>query len=284
MPLEEQLALLVPTLPLSASQALTTTGWALPSTLTQQEWVECGRSLTKLDEARQWWLGDWWNAGVKWGEGQQVCAELGLSYDTTKAAGHVADHMQLCRRRHNLSFSHHREVCVLNAAEVEDRFLLWCAEPIETTGKPRSTRELREAVRAYLDEQGWTPFERERRRWVEEYGYPTLANRTTDTHLIAWAKFSGRHVYIGRGSQWGNPFEIGKDGDRAYVIDSYCLHYLPRKPSLLEALPDLDGKVLECYCVPERCHGEVFIETLKREAWELLDTYLQQEGNADASG
>ena len=154
---------------------------------------------------------------------------------------------------------------------------------IETTGKPRSIRELREAIRSHLDSQGWTDFERERRRWVEELGYPTLANHTLDTHLIQWAKMTGRHVYIGRGSKWGNPFEIGKDGDREFVIDSYHLHYFPRKLSLVDALPELDGKVLECYCVPERCHGELFIETLKREAWELLDGFLHQEGRIHAS-
>ncbi len=26
-------------------------------------------------------------------------------------------------------------------------------------------------------------------------------------------------VYIGRGSKWGNPFHIGKDGNRKEVID-----------------------------------------------------------------
>lgn len=28
-------------------------------------------------------------------------------------------------------------------------------------------------------------------------------------------------VYIGRGSPWGNPFVIGKDGDRKECIDKY---------------------------------------------------------------
>lgn len=28
-------------------------------------------------------------------------------------------------------------------------------------------------------------------------------------------------VYIGRGSKWGNPFRIGRDGDRAAVIAKY---------------------------------------------------------------
>jgi uncharacterized protein DUF4326 len=260
-----------PLLPLSVGHTLTPVSLQLAPELTAQQWHNVGAVLQKVDEARQWWLGDWWNAGVKWGEGQRVCEELGLDYGSVRNAGRVAQAFTLSRRRDNLSFRHHTDVCSLDDPAVQDRFLLWCEETIETTGKPRSTRELREAIRSYLDSQGWTDFERERRRWVEELGYPTLANHHTDVHLLQWAKMTGRHVYIGRGSKWGNPFEIGKDGDREFVIDSYCLHYLPRKPSLLDALPELDGKVLECYCVPEPCHGEVLIETLRREAWELLD-------------
>jgi Domain of unknown function (DUF4326) len=272
------LTLFEPGAPLAIRHTLTPVSLQLPSDLTAPQWQQVGAALQRVDEARQWWIGDWWNAGVKWGEGQRVCEEIGLNYQTARIVGSVADRIKLFRRRNNLPFAHHQEVCVLTEAEVQDRFLLWCEEPIEATGKPRSVRELREAIKSYLDSQGWTDFERERRRWVEQLGYPTLANQTLDTHLLQWAKMNGRHVYIGRGSKWGNPFELGKDGPRHYVIESYCFHYLPRKQSLIDALPELEGKVLECYCVPERCHGEVLIETLKREAWELLDGFLQQKG------
>lgn len=269
--------------PMAPGHTLTSVSLQLPADLTAQQWQQVGAKLHQVEDARQWWLGDWWIAGVKYGDGERVCTELDLVYGTVANAGRVASAFHFSRRREKLSFRHHTEVCSLDDPDVQDRFLLWCEETIETTGKPRSTRELREAIKSHLDSQGWTDFERERRRWVEDLGYPTLANHTLDTHLIQWAKMTGRHVYIGRGSKWGNPFEIGKDGPRAYVIDSYCLHYLPRKPSLVDTLPELDGKVLECYCVPERCHGEVLIETLKREAWELLDSFLPQEGSAHAS-
>jgi hypothetical protein len=273
-----RLTLFEPSLPLALSHTLTPVSLQLPTDLTAQQWQYVGAALQRFDEARQWWIGDWWNAGVKWGDGRESCEALGLTYQTVQDAGMVAKHFQFSRRRENLTFTHHREVCALTEPGVQDNFLLWCEETLEHTGKPRSTRELREAIRSYLDSQGWTDFERERRRWVEDLGYPTLANHTLDTHLLQWAKMTGKHVYIGRGSKWGNPFEIGKDGDREYVTDSYCLHYLPRKQSLLDVLPELDGKVLECYCVPERCHGEVLIETLRREAWELLDNFLRQGG------
>lgn len=58
-------------------------------------------------------------------------------------------------------------------------------------------------------------------------------------------------VYVGRGSPWGNPFVIGKDGDR----DTVCNRFRD------EILPSLDvsalrGKDLVCFCAPKRCHAD----------------------------
>ena len=69
-------------------------------------------------------------------------------------------------------------------------------------------------------------------------------------------------VYIGRGSKWGNPFKIGNDGDRNEVIQKYEDH-IRNSPELLEALPELKGKVLGCWCRPKACHGDVLINLLK---------------------
>jgi hypothetical protein len=63
-------------------------------------------------------------------------------------------------------------------------------------------------------------------------------------------------VYIGRGSKWGNPFVVGVDGTRKEVIDWYEEH-LTNSPELLEALPELLGKRLGCFCKPKACHGDV---------------------------
>lgn len=68
-------------------------------------------------------------------------------------------------------------------------------------------------------------------------------------------------IYIGRGSKWGNPFEIGKDGTREEVIEKYRL-YILNKPELLNSLPELKGKTLGCFCKPKPCHGDVLIELL----------------------
>lgn len=64
-------------------------------------------------------------------------------------------------------------------------------------------------------------------------------------------------VYIGRPSKWGNPFAIGRDGDRNEVIEKYA-HWIVLQPHLIEAAKqELKGKVLVCFCAPLACHGHV---------------------------
>ncbi len=66
------------------------------------------------------------------------------------------------------------------------------------------------------------------------------------------------YVYIGRPSKWGNPFVIGRDGNRDEVVRKY-LDYILENQNLLNDLPELKGKNLGCYCAPELCHGDVLI-------------------------
>lgn len=75
------------------------------------------------------------------------------------------------------------------------------------------------------------------------------------------AKFD---VYIGRPHKWGNPFIIGKDGDRNEVIDKYR-KWIMRSPAMLDSLHELDGKVLGCWCRPHNCHGDVLVELIAKQ-------------------
>lgn len=63
-------------------------------------------------------------------------------------------------------------------------------------------------------------------------------------------------VYIGRGSLWGNPFVIGRDGTREDVVRKYEEHFLSR-PDLRAKVYLLAGKRLGCFCAPKACHGDV---------------------------
>jgi len=71
-------------------------------------------------------------------------------------------------------------------------------------------------------------------------------------------------VYIGRPSKWGNPFVIGKHGDREEVIRRFR-EWLARQPGLMSQLHELRGRDLVCFCAPLACHGDVLIELANRE-------------------
>ena len=69
-------------------------------------------------------------------------------------------------------------------------------------------------------------------------------------------------VYIGRGSKWGNPFVIGRDGDRNLVIDKY-IGWFETNDELIKDIDELIGKNLVCYCSPKNCHGHYLLSLLK---------------------
>jgi Domain of unknown function (DUF4326) len=68
------------------------------------------------------------------------------------------------------------------------------------------------------------------------------------------------YKYVGRPSIWGNPFVIGKDGDRAEVIRKYREWLLQRPAMVSRAKIELRGKNLGCWCAPDACHAEVLLE------------------------
>jgi hypothetical protein len=80
---------------------------------------------------------------------------------------------------------------------------------------------------------------------------------------VVHCKKSHYDVYIGRPSKWGNPFTIGKDGYREEVIEKYR-EWLLQQDHLLEALPELYGKTIACWCSPLACHGDVLAEFADR--------------------
>lgn len=74
-------------------------------------------------------------------------------------------------------------------------------------------------------------------------------------------------VYIGRPGFWGNPFKIGKDGDRAEVLRKYE-HWLLHSDEASEQranIKSLRGKTLGCWCAPKACHGDVLARLASEE-------------------
>ena len=78
---------------------------------------------------------------------------------------------------------------------------------------------------------------------------------------VVHCKKSYYDIYIRRPSKWGNPFVIGKDGDRKQVVGKYKEWLLSNK-ELMKDLSELRGKILGCWCAPELCHGDILIELI----------------------
>lgn len=78
--------------------------------------------------------------------------------------------------------------------------------------------------------------------------------------LVVHCKRSEYDVYIGRPSQWGNPFKVGPDGTRAEVIAKYARVLKHDLMKMEKAHRLLKGKVLGCWCAPAPCHGDVLAE------------------------
>lgn len=112
-------------------------------------------------------------------------------------------------------------------------------------------------------EQPWPKAEKELSEAVEA-GETVVANVSKHVHLIAWAERKGLFVMVDRSSIWGNPFLLTEDGSRDEVCDAYAKHYLPHKPSLINRVKALKGKVLGCHCAPQRCHADAIKKAADR--------------------
>jgi hypothetical protein len=90
---------------------------------------------------------------------------------------------------------------------------------------------------------------------------PTGRNAmTTSRTRVVHVKRAPYDVYVGRPSPFGNPFVIGRAGDRGTVIRTYRA-WLLAQPALVErARRELAGKVLGCWCAPSPCHGDVLAD------------------------
>jgi hypothetical protein len=95
------------------------------------------------------------------------------------------------------------------------------------------------------------------------------------------------HVYIGnqmpwepyrlKKSVWANPYNGAfRSGEitREEVLSKYREHVLSN-PQLLDKLPELEGKVLACWCAPEPCHGDVLLEL----AWQAAEGRIEKIGS-----
>ena len=107
------------------------------------DWKSVGAKIACYSEATAWWFGDWLLFGrMKYGQRyKEGVALTGLDYQTLRNYAVVARRFELSRRRDNLSFQHHAEVCAL-PNDIQDVWL-----DLADHGR-WSKRELRRRVRA----------------------------------------------------------------------------------------------------------------------------------------
>jgi hypothetical protein len=124
--------------------------WNLPDDLSEDEWIEAEIVLAKIGAGMMWWVGDYWIYGDKKYGGRKAIVDdpnwQGPSFQTCASAASVCRAFEPSRRREVLSFGHHAEVAALEVKEA-DRLLDWAEATIATTGKPRSSKNLRREVR-----------------------------------------------------------------------------------------------------------------------------------------
>jgi len=74
---------------------------------------------------------------------------------------------------------------------------------------------------------------------------------------------------IGRSTRFGNPFKMKKDGGeytREGCVQAYREWFhekVENDPEFRQAVKDLRGETLGCYCKPKACHGDVIVEYLR---------------------
>lgn len=81
----------------------------------------------------------------------------------------------------------------------------------------------------------------------------------TETRVVH-CKRDEYDVYIGRPSNWGNPFRIGSDGTRQEVIELYRRHLVTQPDLVARLIRELTGRRLGCWCHPLPCHGDVLVD------------------------
>lgn len=123
------------------------TGMRFDPAMSIDRWKQIGSKIGAHSDATCWWLGDWLgfgrtNYGRRYKEG---VALTGLEYKTLRNYAVVARAFESSRRRAELSFQHHAEVCALPRGEQD----LWLDLAVRRSwSKAELRRQLREQRRA----------------------------------------------------------------------------------------------------------------------------------------
>ena len=106
-----------------------------------------------------------------------------------------------------------------------------------------------------------------------------IPQRVQRQRTKGWRKPEGA-VYVGRGTEWGNPFHVGRQTERLahfgnltreQAMELFALHIGPMglfeyDQATLQRLHRLAGKDLMCWCpLTQPCHADVLLELANGE-------------------
>lgn len=132
----------------------------------------------------------------------------------------------------------------------------------------RERREVRDQVAAGPDDGVSV-----RAHEVSGYGSQAHWRGADDRRLRVYSRRKGAPVppasavYVGRPTIYGNPFPIGNDGRDACVARYEAWLYAPDQAELREqAIAELRGRDLVCWCAPAACHADILLELVNPDA------------------
>jgi len=98
---------------------LTPLGLVVRGHVSEEDWLQVGGALRRLQNSLQWLVGDWLLLGErKWGRTYDyVAGLLGWDAATLRDLSWVCDHVRISVRTDKLTFAHHRLVAALAADE-----------------------------------------------------------------------------------------------------------------------------------------------------------------------
>lgn len=116
----------------------------------------------------------------------------------------------------------------------------------------------------------------------EEIGNLSIIEGMENETRVVHCKKEPFDVLIDRTTIYGNPFAIGKDGDRTLVCEKYgrwleeWLLYGNEiqigkfnNRVVCESLKSLRGKILGCWCKPQQCHGDTLVKLIEELCLEV---------------
>lgn len=156
--------------------------------LTESQWEEIGDTLVRIDQASQFWIGDWLERSDVWGNKYTEAAELlDKPEKTLEHYAYVSRNVQISIRMENLKWAHHQLVASLDESEQ----VYWLGRAVNHN---LTVKELREAIKAAKDKTWYTIPEWES---MGDQAWEDILNHKSDTQFnkqdttsIEWPQWS----------------------------------------------------------------------------------------------